>query len=148
MGGWREWDQIDDVGQDIKNKRTHEDLNGTAEWTWDEKKQRWTTPTTDVEGNPTLFEKTTTDLLNYNRIKFRYPDISKEDVNTRASIKAAEEKLNPGKVVKAGDYEPFEGSDGNLISDQQLEIVGKLEDGSIEVRLPDGRVEIMSKPGL
>ena len=77
-----------------------------------------------------------------------YPDIYKGILDETATTTAAKEKWNPGKVVKAGDYKPFEGSDGNLISDQQLEVVGKLEDGSIEVRLPDGRVETMSRPGL
>ena len=77
-----------------------------------------------------------------------YPNIYKEIVGRTTAATAAREKWNPGKVVKAGDYKPFEASDGNLISDEQLEVVGKLENGSIEVRLPDGRVETMPKPGL
>ena len=50
-----------------------------------------------------------------------------------------------GSSIAAGNYEPFQGPDGNLIKDKDLEIVGKNPNGTYQVRLPDGAIVNMPK---
>jgi len=70
LGGFKTWDQIDDVAQDIKNKQSHTDLNGVS-WKWDSELKTFTSGET---------KKTPQQLLSRNQIKYLYPNMF--EVNT------------------------------------------------------------------
>ena len=70
LGGFKTWDQIDDVAQDIKNKTSHNSLDGVT-WTWDDELNTFKTPTGQ--------KRTPQQLLNLNQIKYLYPDMFKVD---------------------------------------------------------------------
>jgi len=72
LGGFKEFSQIDDVAQDIKNKKDHVDLNGVS-WNWDNKLN------TFVSGDGGA-KRTPQQLLSRNQIKYLYPNMF--EVNT------------------------------------------------------------------
>ena len=71
LGGHKTWDQIDDVAQDIKNKKSHSDLNGVT-WTWNDKLNVF-----EESGGG---KRTPQQLLSRNQIKYLYPKMF--EVNT------------------------------------------------------------------
>ena len=75
----------------------------------------------------------------------------KVKLGEKESVETDEEgtkKYRIGQKIKVGDYEPFEGMDGNLIFDQDLTITGLNEDGNVDVQLPNGMVQTISQKDL
>ena len=71
LGGFKTWAQIDDVAQDIKNKKGHTDLAGVT-WLWSDKLNTFTTSDGKTKRSPEQ-------LLSRNQIKYLYPDMFKVD---------------------------------------------------------------------
>ena len=67
------------------------------------------------------------------RLNRETPPESDDDAETS-------KKYSIGDVIKKGDYTPFEGNDGNLISDQDLTITGINADGTYEVQGQNGQI--------
>jgi hypothetical protein len=73
LGGFKTWSQIDDVAKDIKNKQSHNALDGVT-WTWDEKLNTFKTGS-----GKAISTRTPQQLLSLNQIKYLYPDMFKAD---------------------------------------------------------------------
>ena len=73
LGGFKTWAQIDDVAKDIKNKKSHNSLDGVT-WTWDEELNTFKTGS-----GKAISMRTPQQLLSLNQIKYLYPDMFKVD---------------------------------------------------------------------
>jgi len=71
LGGFKTFEQIDDVAQDIKNKKSHTDLAGVS-WEYDAETDKFTAP--GMSGSVAL---TGEQLLSRNGIKYLYPNMFK-----------------------------------------------------------------------
>jgi len=61
-------------------------------------------------------------------------------VASKEEVSEEEKKYSIGDVMKKGEYIPFENTDGNLISDQDLTITGINADGTYEVQDENGQI--------
>tara|TARA_R100001463_G_scaffold14467_2_gene38014 strand:- start:2020 stop:3342 length:1323 start_codon:yes stop_codon:yes gene_type:complete len=69
LGGHKTWEQIDDVAQDINNKKRVESLDNKSTWAWDNSIQKY------VSGDT---QYTQEELLAHNGIKYLYKDMIKK----------------------------------------------------------------------
>ena len=99
---------------------------------------------------PTTIEEVAAMDMISNYVKFPEPteavDYVSEDEKTWPSISRIYDVKSVGKILKPGQYEPFEGESGNLISDQNLKIIGINDDGSYQVQDENGEIFNMPKP--
>ena len=74
-GGFKTFDQIDSVAQDIKNKTSHYGLDGVG-WEWNDDEGVF------ISTGGVKAKKTQEELLGFNQIKYLYPNLLGSSVNT------------------------------------------------------------------